>query len=149
MHSKIASLLGRGFLTFGLLLLMSCSQEVKPTNYAEQRAFFLSTIEQVQQAGEQLQQAALNDAAIEKVMQLLDSTMEDANSVEAPFLKWIDSGLYQAFSAYLVKGVENYRLGFLYEDKQQQARGIEQLQRWWQFWQLKRPAILKKLDATV
>jgi len=149
MHLKASFLLGRGFLIFGLLFLMSCSTDVKPPNYEEQRGFFLKAIEHVQKAGDLLQQKSLDNDSIEKAMVLLDDSMLNANSVEGSFLKWIDAGLFQAFSGYLVKGVENYRLGFLYENKQQQAMGIEQLQRWWHFWQLKRPAVFQKLDVPV
>jgi len=149
MHLKASLLLSRGFLIVGFLLLMSWTNDVKPPNYDEQRAFFLNAIEQVQKSGDLLQKKSLDNDSIEKAMVLLDSSMLNANSVDAAFLKWVDAGLYQAFSGYLVKGVENYRLGFVYENKQQQAEGIEQLQRWWQFWQLKRPAILQKLDASI
>ena len=149
MQLKASMLLSRGFLALGFLLLISCSNDVKPLNYDEQRVFFLSAIEQVQKAGDLLQKKSLNNNSIEAAMVLLDTSMMNANSVDASFLKWVDAGLFQAFSGYLVKGVENYRLGFVYENKQQQAKGIEQLQRWWQFWQLKRPAVLQKLDASV
>lgn len=139
----------RLFLIVSLLFLMSCSSDVKPPEYDVQRSFFLNTIEQVQQGGALLQQRTLSDTDIKAAMALLDSAMMDANAVEASFLKWMDSGLYQAFAGYLLKGIENYRLGVELEDKEQQAKGIAQLQRWWQFWQLKRPAILKKLDAPI
>lgn len=139
----------RLFLIFGFLFLISCSTDVKPPDYDSQRAFFLNSIDQVQQAGALLQQRELSPIDIKRAMALLDSSMIDANSVEYSFLKWMDSGLYQAFVGYLIKGIENYRLGVELEDKEQQAKGIAQLQRWWQFWQLKRPAILKKLDATL
>ncbi len=142
-------LLGRGIFFFGFVLLLSCSSDVKPENYQEQRGFFLSAIEQTQKAGVLLQQTPLTPQAIEQAMGILDESMLNANSVDERFLRWLDSGLYQAFSAYLVKGVENYRLGYEYEDKHQQAQGIEQLQRWWGFWQLKRPAVLDKLDASL
>ncbi len=140
---------GRGFLIFGLFLLMSCTTDVKPSNYQEQRSFFLNAIEKTQEAGALLQQTPLTNQAVSQAMAELDDSMLNANSVETVFLKWLDPSLYQAFSAYLVKGVENYRLGFVYEDKEQQAKGIEQLQHWWDFWQIKRPAVLKKLDAAV
>jgi len=140
---------GRLFLIVGLFLLMSCTGDVKPLEYQAQSAFFLKSIKQVNQAGLLLQQAQASSMDLKNAMALLDAAMIDVNSVDPSFLKWLDVGLYQAFSGYLAKGIENYRLGVELEDKKQQAKGIEALQKWWAFWQLKRLAILKKLNASV
>lgn len=134
-------------LLLSLLFLMSCDSAVKPPNYEAQRTFFLKAIEQVNQAGNLLQQPKLSNSGIKKAMALLDTAMIEVNSVDASFLKWLDTGLYQAFTAYLTKGIEDYRLGVELEDPEQQSKGIKALQNWWVFWQLKQPAILAKIDA--
>jgi len=140
---------GRLFLIVGLLFLISCSSDVKPPDYDVQRTFFLNAIEQVQQAGTLLQQVDSSPDDVKKAMELLDSSMFNVNSVQASFLKWLDAGLYQAFTGYLAKGIENYRLGVELNDREQQAKGIGLLKKWWDFWQLKRPSILKQLDASI
>ena len=147
MQSALNKYKGQLFLIVGLFLLTSCTPDVKPVEYQAQRTFFLNASEQVNQAGNLLQQPKLSNMGIKKALSLLDGAMIDVNSVEASFLKWLDAGLYQAFSAYLAKGIEDYRLGVELEDPEQQAKGIKALQKWWVFWQLKRPAILEQLDA--
>jgi hypothetical protein len=149
MNVALSQFQGRLFLILGLLFLISCTTDVKPPEYQTQRTFFLNGIEQVQQASALLQKNNATSAELTQAMALLDKAMMNVNSVEVSFLKWLDAGLYQAFTAYLAKGIENYRLGVELEDREQQAKGIELLQRWWGVWQLKKPAVLIKLDATV
>lgn len=150
MFPALNTLKGRLFIIVGLFLLIaSCTSEVKPEEYQTQRTFFLNAIEQVNKAGQLLQQSKPSSTDIKQAMILLDAAMADVNSVESSFLKWLDAGLYQAFSAYLAKGIESYRLGVEFGNQEQQAKGIDALQKWWDFWQLKRPAILEKLDAKV
>lgn len=149
MSAVLSQYKGRLFLIVGLLFLISCTSEVKPPEYEAQRAFFLNAIAQVKYAGGLLQQPNLTTIEIKRAMASLDSAMINVNSVESSFLKWLDAGLYQAFSAYLTKGIEDYRLGVESDDRKQQAKGQEALQRWWGFWQLKRPSVLEKLDAPI
>ena len=126
------------------LLLTACQQTAKPADFMAQREFFNSAIKQAQQAGTLLQSQP--DAQhIAQAMSQLDQAMVNANSVEPAFLQWLDQGLYQAFSAYFIKGIENYRLGVEGSDQQLQAKGIQQLQHWWSYWQQHQAKIEQQL----
>lgn len=115
-------------------LLFACQSEHKPADFNAQRDFFISAIEQAQTAGQLLQNNP-DSQQIKHAMAGLDQAMINANSVEKTFLQWLDQGLYQSYSAYFVKGIENYRLGVELADQQQQSQGIKLLQQWWRYWQ--------------
>lgn len=137
-----------GLLWFSLWVLFGCESATnKPADYAAQKQHFVISIAQTQQAGRLLQQAVKNPQGIEKAMLLLDNTMPHAYALNESFLKWLDQGLYHAYSAFLIKGIESYRLGVEGLDKEQQAKGVKLLQRWWSYWQQNEAKINEKLKS--
>lgn len=127
------------------ILLIACQTEKpKPNDFQAQRGFFLEAVQQAQSAGKILQNKP-DSQQIKQAMAQLDQAMIDGLSVDKTFLQWLDQGLYQSFSAYFLKGIENYRLGVELADQQQQSQGIRQLQQWWNYWSLQQANIEARL----
>ncbi len=132
---------------FGLLLLallQACSSSQDKQYFEQQKYYFLEALQQIDAGGRQLQQASDEQAVLEGLNKI-DQGLRLAFQVERKFLDELDLRLGKNFERYLVKGVENYRLGIEAGDEQQQRAGLQLLARWAEFWQPERAAIEAKL----
>lgn len=133
-----------GFSGLLLLLLLGCSSEQERKYFEQQKYFFLESLQQIDAGGRQLQ-LATEQRAVTEALARLDEGLKLAFEVERKFLDDLDLRLGKNYQRYLIKGVENYRVGIEAGDEQQQREGLQQLARWAEFWSAERAAIEARL----
>ena len=128
-----------------LLALLACSQH---DEYSKNQAyFFLESLKQVDSGGRQLQNADLDEAALQQALMLLDEGLQLAFQVERKFLDELDLRLGKNYQRYFIEGVENYRIGIEAGNQEQQLEGLRLLQQWAVFWGEAGDAIRNKLPS--
>ncbi len=127
-----------------LLLLLGCSSEQDRKYFEQQKYFFLESLQQIDAGGRQLQ-LATEQPAVTEALARIDEGLKLAFQVERKFLDELDLRLGKNYQRYLIKGVENYRVGIEAGDEQQQREGLQQLARWAEFWGSERAAIEARL----
>jgi len=132
-----------------LTSLAACqsAEEAEKEHHQAQKTAFLQSIEMIESAGRKLQTANPGSQLVDDALKQLDSGLEQAYKVEDEFLNKIDARLGKVYQRNFLKGVEDYRLGVESGATKQQLKGLMQLQKWSQFWQIEGTEIRRKLDA--
>lgn len=136
----------RGFLISGLLALLLACTSPDEKQAAEQKYYFLESLQQVETGGRQLQSANLDQQGLRQALNMLDQGLRLAFQVERQFLDDLDLRLGKNYQRYFVAGVENYRIGIEAGDEAQQREGLRLLTRWAEFWKAERQNILQQLE---
>ncbi|MCP4979751.1 MAG: hypothetical protein GY935_04560 [Gammaproteobacteria bacterium] len=139
----------RGSLLLCLLpiMLLACTSSTDEKSRSNQKYYFLESLKQIEAGGRQLQTANLDQAGLTAALATLDQGLMLAFQVEREFLDDLDLRLGKNYQRYLVKGVENYRLGIEAGDENQQRKGLQLLAHWAEFWNLERAAIEDSLNS--
>ena len=137
----------RGVVLLGLLALLSACTSSDDEKAAEQKYYFLESLQQVETGGRQLQSAGLDEQRLQEALAMLDQGLGLAFQVEREFLDDLDLRLGKNFQRYFIAGVENYRIGIEAGDETQQREGLRLLGKWSEFWQVERGAVLARLES--
>ena len=129
-----------------LIMLLSCSSSDEDQAGGSQKYYFLESLKQIEAGGRQLQSSDLDQDELTRALATLDQGLKLAFQVEREFLNNLDLRLGKNYQRFFVKGVENYRLGIEAGDETQQRRGLQQLARWAEFWNLEGAAIEARLN---
>jgi hypothetical protein len=131
----------------GLLALLSAcdTSPDKPLISQVQAQFFTDSLQQITDAGEQLQQPSADAQTFESILQKMDEGLGLAYQVDVSTLNLLHEDLAKRFNRQFIKGVEEYRIGIEAGDEAIQKNGLFLLQQWTGYWQKNRDVIIKTL----
>jgi hypothetical protein len=132
----------------GLIALLSaCDTTPNKGSISQiQARLFTDSLQQVSDAGRQLQQPLADSLAFESILKKMDEGLGLAYQVEAATLDLLHNDLAKRFNRQFIKGVEEYRIGIEAGDETTQKNGLLLLQQWTSYWQKNRDDIIKTLE---
>lgn len=132
-------------MVFSLLLAGCDTDKIRETELALQKNLFMQSIQLIESAGSQLQIQGLTEDNLVKAMAVLDEALKKAYQVQPDFLGKLDARMPKLYQDYLIKGVEDWRIGVEASDRAQQVDGLKLLQQWEQFWEQQQSDVLTRL----